>query len=68
MSEQPAGASDGSGDRGDLDVDNGVAPPRRFSRGTMVALVAAAAVVLLLVGATLGLALSGRLGSSAPSS
>jgi uncharacterized protein (DUF305 family) len=53
MSEQPLG---------DLDA----APPRRFSRGTMVALVAAAAVVLLLVGATLGLALSGRLGSSAP--
>lgn len=53
MSERPAGGSD-------------VAPPRRFSRGTMVALVAAAGVVLLLVGATLGLALSGRLGSSAP--
>ncbi len=62
MSEQPAGASERSGDRGDL----AVAPPRRFSRGTTIALIAAAAVVLLLVGATLGLALSGRLGSSAP--
>ncbi|MGS0684234.1 DUF305 domain-containing protein [Nakamurella sp. GG22] len=70
MTEQPAGGSDGSaasGDRGGLDVDGDVAPARRFSRGTMIALVAAAAVVLLLVGATLGLALSGRLGSSAPS-
>jgi uncharacterized protein (DUF305 family) len=56
MSGQPASGS------GDLDVT----PPRRISRGTMVALVAAAGVVLLLVGATLGLALSGRLGGSAP--
>ena len=56
MTEQPAGGSGisgVSGERGDVDV----APPRRFSRGTMVALIAAAAVVLLLVGATLGLAL-----------
>ncbi len=38
----------------------------RFSRGTLVALIAASAVVLLLVGATLGLALSGKLGNASP--
>jgi len=38
----------------------------RFSSRTMVFLIAAGAVVLLLVGATAGLALSGRFASSAP--
>ncbi len=67
---QPAGAggdADGVGDGGAVGMGDGAATspaPRRFSRGTLVALIAAGAVVLLLVGGTLGLALSGRLGSS----
>ena len=39
-------------------------PAGRFSHRTMVFLIAAGAVILLLVGATAGLALSGRLGGS----
>ncbi len=42
--------------------------PRRYSRGTRAALIAAVAVVLLLVGGTLGLALSGTLGNDASAS
>src|SRR6188472_3659923 len=41
-------------------------PHRHYSRGMVILLAAASAVVLLLVGATAGLALSGRLGNSAP--
>ncbi|MET0865159.1 MAG: DUF305 domain-containing protein [Nakamurella sp.] len=40
--------------------------PSRWSSRTLVFLIAAGAVVLLLVGATAGLALSGKFGSSAP--
>ncbi len=39
-------------------------PAGRFSHRTMVFLIAAGAVILLLVGATAGLALSGRIGGS----
>lgn len=48
----------------DTRIDDDAAPGR--SRGLTILLIAAGAVVLLLVGATLGLALSGKLGSSAP--
>jgi uncharacterized protein (DUF305 family) len=43
-----------------------VAAPPRFSSRTLLFLIAAGAVVLLLVGATAGLALSGKFGSSTP--
>ncbi len=39
---------------------------RHYSRGMVILLAAASAVVLLLVGATAGLALSGKFGNSAP--
>ena len=41
-------------------------PRRHVSRGMVILLAAAGAVVLLLVGATAGLALSGKFGNSAP--
>ena len=51
----------GSDTSGDGPVDD---PAGRFSHRTMVFLIAAGAVILLLVGATAGLALSGRFGGS----
>jgi uncharacterized protein (DUF305 family) len=55
----PAGATDSAGSAGSA----GSAPPAR-SRGMTILLLSAAAVVLLLVGATLGLALSGAFASA----
>ncbi len=59
--------ADGSGgDTGSAEsvASTAAGPGRRYSRATVISLFAAAVVAVLLVGASIGLALSGRLGSS----